>query len=135
MDLFPSDPWGLRDYVKLENMLNPPEVSNGKVISEVFLFSIQCMKLFPSTFQFFNVWNFPPVCQCCCQTWETFFALKYLSPVGSMIKFWMTTFWFIKVAWLWCFKFHRNQRTIYSATTFLESCRKVVREIWFEKSG
>ena len=25
--------------------------------------------------------------------------------------------------------------TIYSATTFLESYRKVVREIWFEKSG
>ena len=25
--------------------------------------------------------------------------------------------------------------TIYSATTFLEWCRKVVREIWFEKSG
>ena len=38
MDLSPSDPWGLRDYVKLENMLNPPEVSNGGVISEVFFF-------------------------------------------------------------------------------------------------
>ena len=25
--------------------------------------------------------------------------------------------------------------TIYSAITFLERCRKVVREIWFEKSG
>ena len=25
--------------------------------------------------------------------------------------------------------------TIYSATSFLEKCRKVVREIWFEKSG
>ena len=25
--------------------------------------------------------------------------------------------------------------TIYSATTFLESCRKVVREIWFEKAA
>ena len=25
--------------------------------------------------------------------------------------------------------------TIYSATTFLEKCRKVVSEIWFEKSG
>ena len=25
--------------------------------------------------------------------------------------------------------------TIYSATTFLESCRKVVQEKWFEKSG
>ena len=36
MDLSPSDPWGLRDYVKLENMLNPPEVSNGGVISERF---------------------------------------------------------------------------------------------------
>ena len=24
---------------------------------------------------------------------------------------------------------------MYSATTFLEWCRKVVREIWFEKSG
>ena len=28
-----------------------------------------------------------------------------------------------------------NQWTIYSATSFLEKCRKVVREIWFEKSG
>ena len=28
-----------------------------------------------------------------------------------------------------------NQRTIYSATTFLESSRKVVQEKWFEKSG
>ena len=28
-----------------------------------------------------------------------------------------------------------TQGTIYSATTFLESCRKVVREKWFEKSG
>ena len=27
------------------------------------------------------------------------------------------------------------QWTISSATTFLEKCRKVVREIWFEKSG
>ena len=27
------------------------------------------------------------------------------------------------------------QGTIYSATSFLEKCRKVVREIWFEKSG
>ena len=25
--------------------------------------------------------------------------------------------------------------TIYSATTFLENCRKVVREKWFKKSG
>ena len=25
--------------------------------------------------------------------------------------------------------------TIYSATSFLEKCIKVVREIWFEKSG
>ena len=25
--------------------------------------------------------------------------------------------------------------TIYSATSFLEKCRKVVQEIWFEKSG
>ena len=25
--------------------------------------------------------------------------------------------------------------TIYSATTFLEECRKKVREKWFEKSG
>ena len=30
---------------------------------------------------------------------------------------------------------HDFQRTIYSATTFLESCRKVVRVKWFEKSG
>ena len=28
-----------------------------------------------------------------------------------------------------------EQWTIYSATTFLESCRKVVREKWFQKSG
>ena len=28
-----------------------------------------------------------------------------------------------------------SQWTIYSATTFLENCRKVVREKWFEKSG
>ena len=28
-----------------------------------------------------------------------------------------------------------KQWTIYSATTFLEKCRKVVREIWLEKSG
>ena len=27
------------------------------------------------------------------------------------------------------------QWTIYSATSFLEKCRKVVREIWFEKNG
>ena len=32
-------------------------------------------------------------------------------------------------------KVWKNHRTIYSETTFLESCRKVVREIWFEKSG
>ena len=25
----PSDPWGLAEYVKMENMLNPPEFSNG----------------------------------------------------------------------------------------------------------
>ena len=24
--------------------------------------------------------------------------VKYISPVGSMIKFWVTTFWFMKVA-------------------------------------
>jgi hypothetical protein len=28
-----------------------------------------------------------------------------------------------------------HQGTIYSATSFLEKCIKVVREIWFEKSG
>ena len=38
--------------------------------------------------------------------------LKYLSPVSSMIKFWMTTFWFIKVVWLWCCMFHRNQKVV-----------------------
>jgi hypothetical protein len=27
--LSPSDPWGLAEYVKMENMLNPPEFSNG----------------------------------------------------------------------------------------------------------
>ena len=33
------------------------------------------------------------------------------------------------------YKLHlRTLWTIYSATTFLEKCRKVVREIWFEKS-
>ena len=54
MDLSPSDPWGLRDYVKLENMLNPPDVSNGWVISEVF-FSISQTKVsnhFPQLFTF-----------------------------------------------------------------------------------
>ena len=29
-----------------------------------------------------------------------------------MIKFWMTTFRFMKVAWLWCFMFHRNQKVV-----------------------
>jgi len=29
LDLSPADPYGLREYVKFENMLNPPEVSNG----------------------------------------------------------------------------------------------------------
>ena len=29
VDLSPSDPWGLAEYVKMENMLNPPEFSNG----------------------------------------------------------------------------------------------------------
>ena len=28
-----------------------------------------------------------------------------------------------------------GQMTVYSATAFLEKCRKVVREKWFEKSG
>ena len=28
-----------------------------------------------------------------------------------------------------------SHSTIYSATTFLEKCRKVVQEIWFDKSG
>ena len=32
-------------------------------------------------------------------------------------------------------KYYNIHWTIYSATTFLESCRKVVREKWFEKSG
>ena len=31
------------------------------------------------------------------------FRLKYLSPVGSMIKFWATTFWF-----LWNIKHHNH---------------------------
>ena len=54
VDLSPSDPWGLRDYVKLENMLNPPDVSNGWVISEVF-FSIPQTNVsnhFPQLFTF-----------------------------------------------------------------------------------
>ena len=38
---------------------------------------------------------------------------KYLSPVSSMIKFWNTTFWFMKVAWLWCCMFHRNQKVVF----------------------
>jgi carotenoid cleavage dioxygenase-like enzyme len=29
VDLSPSDPWGLAEYVKMENMMNPPEFSNG----------------------------------------------------------------------------------------------------------
>ena len=29
-----------------------------------------------------------------------------------MIKFWVTTFWFMKVAWLWCFMIHRNQKVV-----------------------
>ena len=33
------------------------------------------------------------------------------------------------------FRYDDFQWTIYSATTFLERCRKVVREKWFEKSG
>ena len=40
------------------------------------------------------------------------YLLNYLSPGGSMIKFWVTTFWFMKVAWLWCFMFHRNQKVV-----------------------
>jgi len=33
VDLSPADPWSLRDYVKLENMLNPPEFGNGSTAS------------------------------------------------------------------------------------------------------
>ena len=29
MDLSPSDPFGLKEYVKIENMINPPEISDG----------------------------------------------------------------------------------------------------------
>ena len=29
LDLSPSDPYALRDYLSLENMLNPPDFSNG----------------------------------------------------------------------------------------------------------
>ena len=29
MDLSPSDPWGLKEYVKIDNMMNPPQISNG----------------------------------------------------------------------------------------------------------
>ena len=32
-------------------------------------------------------------------------------------------------------KYANSLWTIYSATTFLEMCRKVIREKWFEKSG
>ena len=31
MDLSPSDPFGLREYVKIDNMMYPPEISNGNV--------------------------------------------------------------------------------------------------------
>jgi hypothetical protein len=31
VDLSPSDPFGLREYVKIDNMMNPPEISNGNV--------------------------------------------------------------------------------------------------------
>ena len=31
MDLSPSDPFGLREYVKIENMMNPPPISKGNV--------------------------------------------------------------------------------------------------------
>ena len=34
VDMSPSDPWGLKTYVNLENMLNPPEFSNGTSPSE-----------------------------------------------------------------------------------------------------
>ena len=29
-------------------------------------------------------------------SYSAVFYLKYLSPVGSMIKFWVTTFWFLQ---------------------------------------
>ena len=32
-------------------------------------------------------------------------------------------------------KYANKQWTIYSATTFLEKCKKVVQEIWFDKNG
>ena len=40
------------------------------------------------------------------------FEIKHLSLVGSKMKFWNTTFWFMKVAWLWCFMFHRNNKVL-----------------------
>ena len=41
----------------------------------------------------------------------TSLLIKYLSPiVGSMIKYWVTTFWFI--ACLWWFMFHMNQKVV-----------------------
>ena len=43
---------------------------------------------------------------------NVWYVLKYLSPVSSMMKFWMTTFRFMKVAWLWRFMFHRNQKVV-----------------------
>ena len=41
------------------------------------------------------------------------YEVKYLSPVDSMIKFLNTTFWFLKVGWLWCCMFHRNQKVVF----------------------
>ena len=52
-------------------------------------------------------------------------------PIGELASLWI---FFIKFRWTWE-RLTQPQRTIYSATTFLESCRKVVREKWFEKSG
>ena len=57
----------------------------------------------------------------------------YQNSKNSMLSAFITGSWAIwakqhiskiKIAW-----------TIYSAITFLEKCRKVIREIWFEKSG
>ena len=42
---------------------------------------------------------------------------------------------FIPESRLKCWKVKIQHGTIYSATSFLGKCRKVVRDIWFEKSG
>ena len=58
--------------------------------------------------------------------------IKYILPVGSMIKFWVTTFWFMKVAWLWCFMFCRNQKVITQNFIIEPTGDKYLRKSWFQ---